>query len=61
MNPLAVIALLVIYGLGAGASIAWAQSLEATKLLGFVLWTSFFAFSNAVGWATWWSRQHWLE
>jgi len=61
MNPLTIIALLVIYGLGAVASCAWAQSQGATLLLGFLLWTCFFGFCNAVGWTTWWSRQHWLE
>ncbi len=61
MNPIAIFILLVIYGLGTAASIAWAQSLETTALLGFLLWTSFFGFCNAVGWATWWSRENWLD
>jgi hypothetical protein len=61
MSPLAIVALLIVYALGAAASAAWAQSLETTALLGFLLWTSFFGFCNAVGWATWWSREHWLD
>lgn len=61
MSPITLIAILIVYGLGAAASVAWALSLGNTALLGFLLWTSFYGFSNAVGWAAWWSREHWLE
>ncbi len=54
------IGVLVLYGLGAAAACAWAMAEGATALLGFLLWTSFYGFCNAVGWAAWWSRGEWF-
>ena len=55
-----IIGILIVYAIGSAASCAWAISLDATPLLGFLLWTSFFGFSNAVTWALYWSREHWM-
>lgn len=67
MNSKQFFAILVVYVVGAAASIAWALALHpgsalwsAPGLLGLVLWTSFFGFCNAVGWVTYWSREHWM-
>ena len=46
-----IIGILIVYAIGAAASCAWAISLDATPLLGFLLWTSFYGFCNAVTWA----------
>lgn len=51
---------LVLYLLGAAACSTWAVAEGWTFVLGLVLWTSFYGFCNAVGWALWWSREHWL-
>jgi hypothetical protein len=62
-----ILVLLFIYLIGAGASVAWSMSnynetlvWSAPGLLGLVLWTSFFGFCNAIGWVTYWSREHWM-
>ena len=55
-----IIAVIVLYAIGALGSCAWATAEGATWVLGFILWTSFFAFCNAVTWALWWSREHWM-
>lgn len=57
---------LILYVLGAAASVAWAVSIKgppvwsAQGLLGLILWTSFFAFCNALFWMGYWSREHWM-
>jgi hypothetical protein len=60
MSLIQIFGLLVVFALGAAASCAWAISLQTAPLLGFVLWTSFFCFCNAVTWAVWWSREQWF-
>ncbi len=60
MSLVQIIGVLVLYVLGIAASATWAISLGENALIGFILWTSFFAFSNAMGWVLWWSREHWL-
>jgi hypothetical protein len=59
--------LVLIYIVGAAASVSWALSIQnepsvwsAAGLLGLVLWSSFFGFTNALGWLTYWSREHWM-
>ena len=56
-----ILGVLVLFALGAGASIAWSVAEGANALLGLVLWISFFGFCNAAGWAFWWSREEWLS
>jgi hypothetical protein len=60
MNRNQLLVVLVVYLIGAFACGQWALSLGNTWLLGFVLWTSFYAFCNAVVWVTYWSREHWM-
>jgi hypothetical protein len=55
-----IFAVIAVYLLGVLACTQWALSLGNTWLLGLVLWTSFYAFCNAVGWVTYWSREHWM-
>lgn len=50
----------VLYLVGIAACTQWAVSLGSTRLLGFILWTSFFACCNATFWVTYWSREHWM-
>ncbi len=61
MTKLGALFLFIVYGLGLAGSIGWATSLGATKLLGLLLWTSFFGFSTAFSLAMFWSREHWME
>jgi hypothetical protein len=56
-----ILGILVLYALGAAASCAWSLAEGAAALLGLLLWTSFFGFCNAVGWALWWSREEWFS
>ena len=60
MSLIQIFGILIVYAFGAMASCAWATSLQTTPLLGFLLWTSFFGFCNAVTWTLWWSREHWM-
>lgn len=60
MSRIQIFGLLIVFALGSAASCAWAISLQASPLLGFVLWVSFFCFCNAVAWAVWWSREQWF-
>jgi hypothetical protein len=61
-----VFVVLILYVLGAAASVAWAVSIwgpptwSPSGLLGLLLWTSFYAFCNVVGWMAYWSREHWM-
>jgi hypothetical protein len=62
-----ILVLLLIYVIGAFASVQWALSIQnesemwsAPGLLGLVLWSSFFGFANVLGWLTYWSREHWM-
>ena len=60
MNRKQFFVILAIYLVGIAACTQWAVSLGSTRVLGLVLWTSFFGFCNAVGWVTYWSREHWM-
>lgn len=60
MTRIQLLIVFIVYLIGIVACTQWALSLGATWLLGLVLWTSFFAFCNAVGWVTYWSREHWM-
>jgi len=60
MKPLAALFLLIVYVVGAAASISYALSTGATLVMGLVLWTSFFGFSTAVTCMAVWSREHWM-
>lgn len=60
MNLVTGIILLIIWAVGAFASISWSLSLGATLVLGLVLWNSFFGFCTAFGLMLFWSREHWL-
>lgn len=51
---------LAIYLVGALACAQWALSLDTTWLLGFVLWSSFYGFCNALFWMAYWGREHWM-
>lgn len=60
MNTMQAISVLMLYLVGLTGSIFWAMASGATYLLGLLLWTSFFAFCNAIGWSVWWSRREWF-
>jgi hypothetical protein len=62
-----ILVLLLIYVVGGFACANWAVSIQnesslwsASGLLGLVLWSSFFGIANAIGWMTYWSREHWM-
>jgi hypothetical protein len=61
MSRTKILGILVVYLIGIAACTSWSVSLGGTKLLGLLLWTSFFGFCNAVTWAFWWSRDNWLS
>jgi len=52
---------LVVYLAGLFGSIMWATSCGATRLLGLVLWTSFFGSCMVLFLMLFWSREHWME
>jgi hypothetical protein len=60
MNRTQFFVVLALYLVGVLACTQWAVSLGSTRVLGLVLWTSFFAFCNALVWVTYWSREHWM-
>lgn len=60
MNRKQILVVLALYIVGAVGAMQWAVSLDSTRMLGLVRWTSFFAFCNAVFWVTYWSREHWF-
>ena len=60
MSLVQIIGILVLYLIGVAASCAWSVAEGCTALLGLLLWTSFFGFCNAVGWAFWWARDEWM-
>jgi hypothetical protein len=61
MSASQILGVVVLWALGAAACCAWSLAEGATALLGLLLWTSFFGFCNAVGWAMWWSREELLS
>jgi hypothetical protein len=60
MNRKQALIVLALYVVGAFLCAQWAVSLDSTRTLGLVLWTSFYAFCNAVFWVGYWSREHWM-
>jgi hypothetical protein len=60
MNRTQILVVIALYIVGAFACMQWALALDSTRVLGLVLWTSFFGFCNAVGWVMYWSREHWM-
>jgi hypothetical protein len=60
MNRKQALLMLAAYLVGTVVCTQWALALGNTGLLGLVLWTSFFGFGSAVGWAVYWSREHWM-
>jgi hypothetical protein len=61
MKLIVPILVVLLYGLGLAGSIAWATHSGATRLLGLLLWTSFFGFCMVCTLMLYWSREHWLE
>ena len=60
MTLMAAVFLFIVWAVGAALSITWALSMDATLILGLVLWNSFFGFCTAFGLMIFWSREHWM-
>jgi hypothetical protein len=60
MNLMQAVSVFMLYLVGLTGSIFWSVSCGGDYLLGLLLWTSFYAFSCAIGWSIWWSRREWF-
>lgn len=62
-----ILVLMLIYVIGGVVGAFWGTSWHgaesvwsAAGLLGLVIWSFVFGITNAIGWVTYWSREHWM-